>query len=396
MDGYEKTPTLGLNKPEKGDFDWDLPLNENWDILDRFGGAQLPLLATIDLDYKLSGDAAIGWALQGSTLSGNTYTSLWTAMKAAYDRSTAANETHYGKTYSVRTDAVTGWRFVTDDVHNSALSAMGDSLGHVLNTNAKTIRLRACYFTYDLPTQDTRYIGTIWDETLPNIKSEFYVSNVTQDFKGQQVGASKTKEMFKFTQTGGTTGAAWNPAGGIFTLKANTFNTSLLGVSPYRDNSLVRPQSKSLLRYYKVGNTITNVENINVGNVLKELQALSDNSANVSLSNVSSAGKQTSVGWGMPNYAAGVSVSFPLSNSKFTAPSKGIYMVNAKWAGNNNGVHAFVNGTKIASGGNSQPGGAYVDTGSSVFIPLDKGDILYFDEACRAVRLSMFYPMKGV
>lgn len=396
MDGYEKTPTLGLNKPEKGDFDWDLPLNENWDILDRVGGAQLPLLATIDLDYKLSGDAAIGWALQGSTLSGNTYTSLWSAMKAAYDRSTATNETHYNKIYSVKTDDVTGWRFVTADVYNSALTCFGESLGHVLDTNAKTIRLRTSWQSFDLPTHDTKVPGRVLDETLPNVKGEFYVSNVTQDFKGQQAGDSKTKGMFKFTQTGGTAGAAWNPAGGIFTLNGSTFNTSGSGVSPYRDNAWVCPQSKNLLRYYKVGNTITNVENIDVGNVLKELQALSVNSANVSLSNVSSAGKQTSVGWGMPNYAAGISVSFPLSDSKFTAPSKGIYMVNAKWAGNNDGVNAFVNGTKIASGGNSQPGGAYVDTGSSVFIPLDKGDILYFNQACRAVRLSMFYPMKGV
>ena len=271
MDGYEKTPTLGLNKPEKGDFDWDLPLNENWDILDRVGGAQLPLLATIDLDYKLSGDAAIGWALQGSTLSGNTYTSLWSAMKAAYDRSTAANETHYDKTYSVKTDTVTGWRFVTVDVYNGAGSALGDSLGHVLDTKAKTILLRASWYTYDLPTQDTRYIGNIWDETLPNIKGEFYVSNVTQDVNGQQAGASKTKEMFKFTQSGGTTGAAWNPAGGIFRLNASAFNTSGSGVSLYRDNAWVRPQSKSLLRYYKVGNTITNVENIDVGTILSSI-----------------------------------------------------------------------------------------------------------------------------
>ena len=271
MDGYEKTPTLGLNKPEKGDFDWDLPLNENWDILDRVGGAQLPLLATIDLDYKLSGDAAIGWALEGSTLSGNTYTSLWTAMKAAYDRSVAANEEHYNKTYSVKTDAVTGWRFVTNDVYSSASSAIGESLGHVLDTNAKTIRLRISWQSYDLPTHDTRFIGRVLDETLPNVKGEFYVSNVTQDQNGSSTGASRTNGMFKFTQTGGTTGAAWNPAGGIFTLNANSSNTSYTGKSPYRDNAWVRPQSKNLLRYYKVGNTITNVENIDVGTILDSI-----------------------------------------------------------------------------------------------------------------------------
>lgn len=271
MDGYEKTPTLGLNKPEKGDFDWDLPLNENWDILDRLGGAQLPLLTTIDLDYKLSGDAAIGWALEGSTLSGNTYTSLWSAMKAAYDRSIAANETHYNNTYSVRTDTVTGWRFVTMDVYNSAIAAIGESLGHVLDTDAKTIHLRASWQTYDLPTHETKFVGRVLDETLPNVKGEFYVSNVAQDFNGQQAGASRTNGMFKFTQTGGTAGAAWNPAGGIFTLNASTLNTSCKGKSPYSDNAGVFPQSKNLLRYYKVGNTLTNVENIDVGTILDSI-----------------------------------------------------------------------------------------------------------------------------
>ena len=271
MDGYEKTPTLGLNKPEKGDFDWDLPLNENWDILDRVGGAQLPLLATIDLDYRLTGDAAIGWALSGTTVSGNIYTSLWSAMKVAYDRSTAANEPHYDKNYLVRTDAVTGWKFVTVDAYNSALTTIGDSLGHVLDTNAKTILLRASWQSFDLPSQDIRFPGRVLDETLPNVKGEFYVSNVTQDFNGQHTGAGKTKGMFRFTQTGGTTGAAWNPAGGIFTLNGGTFNTSYTGKSPYIDGAWVRPQSKNLLRYFKVGNTITNVENIDVGTILDSI-----------------------------------------------------------------------------------------------------------------------------
>lgn len=386
MDGYEKTPTLGLNKPEKGDFDWDLPLNENWDILDRVGGAQLPLLATIDLDYKLSGDAAIGWALAGSTLSGNTYTSLWSAMKAAYDRSTAANETHYNKTYSVRTDAVTGWRFVTVDVYSNASSALGDSLGHVLDTNAKTIRLRGSWFSYDLPTQDTRYIGNIWDETLPNVKGEFYVSNVTQDVNGQQAGASKTKGMFKFTQSGGTAGAAWNPAGGIFTLNASTLNTSGSGVSPYKDTAWVRPQSKSLLRYYKVGNTITNVENIDVGNVLKELQALSVNSANVSLSNINATGKANTILWGLPNYAAGISATLP-----YTAPKAGLLYLALTTGEDSTKRYIQVNGRDIGfvMGRSSRSGGD-----SNCYIPLTKGDVVTNVNSCIVDR-CIFYPFKG-
>lgn len=384
MDGYEKTPTLGLNKPEKGDFDWDLPLNENWDILDRVGGAQLPLLATIDLDYKLSGDAAIGWALAGSTLSGNTYTSLWNAMKAAYDRSTAANEEHYNKTYSVRTDAVTGWRFVTADVYNNAANTIGESLGHVLDTNAKTIRLRTSWFSYDLPTADTRFMGRVLEETLPNVKGEFYVSNVTQDFNGQQAGASKTKEMFEFTQTGGTCGGDWKPAGGIFTLNANTYNTSSTGKSPYRDNAWVRPQSKNLLRYYKVGNTITNVENIDVGNVLKELQALSVNSANVSLSNVNATGKANTVDWNKPNYKAGVAMTSP-----YTTPKAG-FIIGVHNLSDNGFRGLTINSVEIY---NTKTGASYLAGQSAGFCyPVAKGDIVSWTNFNKMT----FYPNKGV
>jgi hypothetical protein len=269
MDGYEKTPTLGLNKPEKGDFDWDLPLNENWDILDRVGGAQLPLLATIDLDYKLSGDAAIGWALAGSTLSGNTYTSLWNAMKAAYDRSTAANEEHYNKTYSVRTDAVTGWRFVTNDVYNNAYFAIGESLGHVLDTNAKTIRLRTSWQSYDLPTNDTRFPGRVLDETLPNVKGELASIGNTRGNVNSSTEAIYITAKFR-GQYGGGGGRAEGEESNIL-FNANRSNHAYSGVSPYRDNVWVRPQSKNLLCYYKVGNTITNVENIDVGTILDSI-----------------------------------------------------------------------------------------------------------------------------
>jgi hypothetical protein len=268
MDGYEKTPTLGLNKPEKGDFDWDLPLNENWDILDRVGGAQLPLLATIDLDYKLSGDAAIGWALAGSTLSGNTYTSLWNAMKAAYDRSVAANETHYNKTYSVRTDAVTGWRFVTNDVYNASFT-IGESLGHVLDTNAKTIRLRTSWQSYDLPTHDTRFPGRVLDESLPNIRGELASIGNTRGNVNSSTEAIYITAKFR-GQYGGGGGRAEGEESNIL-FNANRSNHAFSGVSPYRDNAWVCPQSKNLLRYYKVGNTITNVENIDVGTILDSI-----------------------------------------------------------------------------------------------------------------------------
>lgn len=382
MDGYEKTPTLGLNKPEKGDFDWDLPLNENWDILDRVGGAQLPLLATIDLDYKLSGDAAIGWALAGSTLSGNTYTSLWDAMKAAYDRSTAANETHYNKTYSVKTDAVTGWRFVTTDVYDSASSAIGESLGHVLDTDAKTIRLRTSWQSYDLPLHDTRFIGRVLDETLPNIRGELASIGNTRGNVN-----SSTEAIYITAKFIGQYGGGWGRAEGEesnILFNANRSNHAYSGVSPYKDNTWVRPQSKNLLRYYKVGNTITNVENINVGNVLKELQALSVNFANVSLSNVNATGKANTVDWNKPNYKAGVAMTSP-----YTTPRAGFII----------GVHNLsVNGLRSLTINsveiyNTQSGAEYLNGKSAGFCyPVAKDDIVSWTNFNKMT----FYPNKGV
>ena len=94
------------------------------------------------------------------------------------------------------------------------------------------------------------------------------------------------------------------------------------------------------------------------------------------------------------NYASQTSVSFPLSTSKYTAPSQGVYMIYAKWAGRN-GITCYVNNKPIGAGGNSQPGSAYVDTGSSAFIPLNTGDVLYFSDNCRQVFYAYFVPYAG-
>ena len=47
------TPLLGLNKPGKGDFDWDVPLNENWDKLDSLGAGRLPFMAPLLMEHVM-------------------------------------------------------------------------------------------------------------------------------------------------------------------------------------------------------------------------------------------------------------------------------------------------------------------------------------------------------
>ena len=95
------------------------------------------------------------------------------------------------------------------------------------------------------------------------------------------------------------------------------------------------------------------------------------------------------------DYTAGSSETFPLQSSPFTAPSKGVLMINAKWGGVTNGVRCYVNGQEIAAGASSQGGSAYVDQSASVFIPLSQGDSVYFSDACRNVWLCKFYLFKS-
>lgn len=95
------------------------------------------------------------------------------------------------------------------------------------------------------------------------------------------------------------------------------------------------------------------------------------------------------------DYTAGQSVKFPLQSSPFTAPRKGVLMINAKWGGVVNGVRCYVNRQEIAAGAASQAGSAYIDESASVFIPLSQGDSIYFSDACRNVWLSRFYTFKN-
>ena len=95
------------------------------------------------------------------------------------------------------------------------------------------------------------------------------------------------------------------------------------------------------------------------------------------------------------DYATGQTVTFPLRSSQYTAPNKGVLMVNAKWGGVVNGVRCYVNQKEIAAGASSQSGGAYIDQSASVFIPLSQGDSVYFSDACRNVWLCKFYLFKS-
>ena len=98
--------------------------------------------------------------------------------------------------------------------------------------------------------------------------------------------------------------------------------------------------------------------------------------------------KEMSVGWGMPDYSAGVSVANSTIVSGFTAPCDGVFMFDA-------GIYkAKINGIAIVAGyyytANKD---AY---GQPVSMFLSKGDVLKANNVYNTTDHSVFYPLKGV
>lgn len=269
----EQTATLKLNKPEKGYFDWDVPLNENWDKLDCLGAGQMPLLGQLIVDRKLTGAEATGWALQGSVLDGNVYKSVYSILSAARGRAVKENRTIKGATYVTYRDATTQLVFVEQSVYNNAFSALGDSIGYVINTSTKQITL---------PKRETFLRATVGkanymdDESLPNIKGNLALAD-----RNDSVGASSTG-VFDVVSSN----RYWAPSADTDPHMI-TFDASRS--SPvYKNGALVRPRHTTVYIYYRVGNTIVNQEQIDVGNLTNQVNNLNTNKANKDFSNVAS------------------------------------------------------------------------------------------------------------
>ena len=199
---------------------------------------------------------------------------------------------------------------------------------------------------------------------------------------------------------------ASNPAG--YTSNVGTV-TSVNNVSPINGNvtlsipSEVTESTVSGWGFTKNTGTVTSVNNVSPvnGNVTLSIPSI-DNLANKDLSNLSTTGqaiidgkvdldlnnmnpsqsaKETIVGWGCPDYSAGVSTTITTSTT-YTAPSAGFVVM----AGNNSATQnaLVINGVSVQSSNKLYCDGQYI---------VSKGDIL----KCANSNIKInFYPFKGV
>lgn len=126
--------------------------------------------------------------------------------------------------------------------------------------------------------------------------------------------------------------------------------------------------------------------NTNLSNLTATGEARFTTKANTDLGNVSATGKATAIGWGMPDYSAGISLTS--SNLPYTAPYAGIiygrFVVSSSAT---SGRKLYVNSSAVVETGGDQR--------NAFTIILDKNDVFSKDSSDCGFDLCVFYPFKG-
>lgn len=133
--------------------------------------------------------------------------------------------------------------------------------------------------------------------------------------------------------------------------------------------------------YYKVSNAVQNLQLMDVAEVTTALA-----------NKVDTSNTQWATNACMPDYSAGISVTYPLSSNPYTAPCNGMLCSWGKPS--NTPIRPIINGVKqeyLRLGELSGGSGGY--QGRSIY--LSKGDVMYFNESYSVLNGCTFYPLKG-
>ncbi len=148
------------------------------------------------------------------------------------------------------------------------------------------------------------------------------------------------------------------------------------------ENCWLTPFKGNGTLYYYVGETVQDASLINAGAILGQL---SDK-----ISRTAASDKEMVVGWGMPDYTAGIDISgYKSSANQFTAPKDGILsiVVNSNTTG-----FVYINDTVRAYANNND---SYARI--PITLPISKGEKFYAPSVMtQGSWASCFYPFKGV
>ena len=219
-------------------------------------------------------------------------------------------------------------------------------------------------------------------ESLPNIKGAMENSGAIRSRAPQNGNKFSGAFYRKLTQNNSISGSSGN----VDECYALGFDASRSS-STYRNNAKVNPDHV-VYRAYVV--LYASAAEASVAQAAEFMTAL-DGKANVALDNVSPAQsfKDMSVGWGIPDYSAGVTISTSQTASKYTPPANGV-IIGVKTE-NGNDQEWFI---KFGAVFLAHKFTGYFGNGFSCCVPVQKGKTYSIKGA--NVASFTFYPFKGV
>lgn len=211
-------------------------------------------------------------------------------------------------------------------------------------------------------TIDPTVLGDLVEAGLPNITGEFFVGCIQykngNDYGGPYSGA------FTRSNNNGVQGASYTARGATYSFNASNSN------STYGNSSTVQPQAIKVLYYIVMANSVKTEIEVDIDQVMTDVNAFNISKANINMDNISSVGKETVIGWGMPDYSTAVSVT----TNTYTAPYDGIITGYIEFGNTSTETDVTVNGEKISFIRGWT--GNYAGTTNNVFFTLSRGDVV--------------------
>lgn len=232
--------------------------------------------------------------------------------------------------------------------------------------------------------------GVQWYYILDTVNQRFKLPRTKYGFTGLRDKVGKYVSESLPNITGNITGTVYRGADGAFSQTAVSewsgaysysgpanfdFNASRSS-STYQDNAPVQQRATQMYLYFYLGSADVE-ETANIAGIKAETI---NNKADISLNNInpSASAKEMIVGWGLPDYTAGVSVS-----SGFVAPCPGLYRhYSVDVTGN-----TYVNGVQVDTF--TWKKGSWAGHAGCTLL-LDKGDVITGDTPN-----AKFYPFKA-
>lgn len=313
---------------------------------------------------------------------GTVYSNAYQHLVSDISGITATTETIAGTTITVYV-ATDGHKVVLADQETNVASiytATGVAWYYILDTTNQRFKLPRTQFDV-VGLRDT--VGKYVAPGLPNITGMISMINpAPNDYRSRFTagsGALKGTGVYSAGRSPSTseTGNGYPNA----SLDASWSNAI------YGNGTTVQAPATQMYLYFYVGNfSQTAIENT-AGLNASLFNGKADINLSNAVANASVAAKETIVGWGTPDYSAGVAFS---SGVDYQAPSDG-FVIASGWTNLSTNSSFYLNGTRIAS--------FIANTGAwlpgIVYCPVRKGDTINITFTQGTYTMN-FYPLKGV